>query len=151
MRNKNAKVSDPNTFITSSGDTEHIEYAPKVMPDGSIELVVSGKTNIDEYINAQRETTDMAYIITQLGLGNTDVLNQKTPNYGDFTEMPKTFAEALQMKIDAEKAFYELPLDVRNKFENDFNRFFATAGSKEWYEKITPPDIEEKGEAEPTE
>ena len=151
MRNKNAKVSDPNTFITSSGDTEHIEYAPKVMPDGSIELVVSGKTNIDEYINAQRETTDMAYIITQLGLGNTDVLNQKTPNYGDFTEMPKTFAEALQMKIDAEKAFYELPLDVRNKFENDFNRFFATAGTKEWYEKITPPDIEEKGEDEPTE
>ena len=151
MRNKNAKVSDPNSFVTCSGDTEHIEYAPKVMSDGSIELVVSGKTNIDEYINAQRDSTDMAYIITQIGLGNKEVLNQKTPNYGDFTEMPKTFAEALQLKIDAEEAFYDLPLDVRNKFENDFNRFFATAGTQEWYEKINPPQVEEKGEVESTE
>lgn len=136
MRNKNAKVSDPNKFFTCEGEEYKIEYSPHVMPDGTIELEVSGRINIKEYINSQREQTDMSYIMKQIALGNTAVLNESAGMYGDFTGMPKSYAEALQLRIDAENSFYKLPVDVRNKFENDFNRYFATAGSDEWFEKL---------------
>lgn len=156
MRNKFARVSDPAEFVTYEGETEHIEYSPKVMKDGTIELVESGKTDINAYINAQKDTTDMAYIIAQLTAGNTDVINARKPMFGDFTEMPKTYAEALQLRIDAEKSFYALPLDVRSKFDNDFNQYFATAGSDEWMKKLgvdlkDEVNLEKKGEADSTE
>ena len=46
--------------------------------------------------------------------------------------MPKTMTDVLQLHIDAEKAFLQLPLDVRSQFGNDVNRWIATAGSDEW-------------------
>lgn len=150
MRNKNAKVSDPNTFVTGSGDKFRIEYSPKVMPDGTIELLESGKIDIDAYINSQRDQTDMAYILKQLALGNNSVLQQGSAMFGDFTDpdLPKTYAEALQLRIDAEKSFYNLPVDVRAKFENDFNRYFAQAGTEDWFVKLGINKTEEK-ESEP--
>lgn len=153
MRNKFAKVSDPNTFFTSPGETEHIEYSPKVLPNGIIELQPSGKTDINAFIEAQRESTDISYIIAQINAGNLDVLNQAKPLFGDFTEMPKTYAEALQLRIDAEKSFYSLPVEVRNKFDNDFNQYFASAGTEEWFSKVAPvmPADEKTEEGEVTE
>ena len=150
MRNKNAKVSDPNSFLTPEGSEIKIEYSPKVMPDGTIQLVESGKYNINDKIQSYADSTDMSYILKQLALGNADVLNVKQGSFGDFTDMPKTYAEALQLKIDAEKSFYQLSPDVRNKFENDFNRYFATAGSDEWYEKLGIVD-QKGGEQAPAE
>lgn len=151
MRNKNAKVSDPNKFVTDPGEKFRIEYSPKVMPDGTIELQESGKIDIDAFINSQRDQTDMAYILKQLSLGNTNVIQKGSPMFGDFTDpdLPKTYAEALQLQIDAAKSFYMLPVDVRAKFENDFNRYFAQAGTDEWFDKLGLKKTEEK-ESEPT-
>lgn len=148
MRNKNAKVSDPNSFITDPGEKFKIEYSPKVLPDGTIELKESGKINIDEYINAQRDQTDMAYILKQLAIGNTSVLQQGSGMFGDFTDpdLPKTYAEALQLQIDAAKSFYQLPVDVRAKFDNDFNRYFASAGTDDWFYKLGIKNNAEKEE-----
>ena len=92
MRNKNAKIPDPNKIFTYPGETEHIDYASKVLPDGRIELTESGRWNIDEYINSFRDTCDMHYILQQLKLGNLEVINQKKPMYGDFTQAPKSYA-----------------------------------------------------------
>ena len=59
MRNKNAKVSDPNKFETCPGDKYHIVYEPLVNPDGTISLVESGKEDIQAIIDSYREQTDM--------------------------------------------------------------------------------------------
>lgn len=136
MRNKNAKVIDPNSIYSCPGEEFHIEYSPKVMPDGTIQLVESGKTDINEYINSFAEQCDMQLILKKLALGDTSVLSSKTPFYGDFTEAPKSYAEALQLIIDAEKEFYKLPLDKRNEFDNDYHQWFAQAGSEEWFKKM---------------
>lgn len=136
MRNKYAKVSDPTTFFTDPGNPIHEEFSPKVMPDGTIKLIKSGETNTDEYIESFRDTTDMSFILSRLALGDTSVLNPKIPFYGDFTQAPKNYAEALQLMIDGEKQFMQLPLDVRNSFDNDFRQWFAQAGNKEWFEKM---------------
>lgn len=136
MRNKFAKVSDPNKFETCSGDRYHITYEPVVNPDGTISLVENGKEDIQAKIDSYREKTDIAYIIKRLEMGDTSVLNQNNPMYGDFTDMPKSYAEVLQLVIDAENSFYKLPLDTRNKFDNDYKQWLAQAGSLEWSERM---------------
>lgn len=130
-------VSDPGSYITCPGSEEHVIYSPKVNPDGTFSLVESGRESIKDKINSFREQTDIAYIIKRIQLGDTSVLRTDGV-YGDFTQMPKTFAEALQLQIDGEKQFMSLPLDVRNAFDNDFRKWFATAGSDDWMVKMQP-------------
>ena len=136
MRNKNAKVSDPNSFVTDPGSPEHIIYRPEVQKDGTVVLTESGRENIQDKIQSYASQTDMAWILTQLSLGNTKVLTDKTPMYGDFTQMPKTPAEVLQLYHKGQAAFNELSAEVKAKFDNDFLKWFAAAGTPSWIEKM---------------
>lgn len=138
MRNKFAKVSDPNKFVTDPGSPIHKLYSSKVLPNGQIDLIESGEEDIQEMIDSYRETTDMSFILHQLMLGDNSVVNVRSgAMYGDFTTAPQTLAEAQQMLIDGEQAFYQLPLDVRNKFDNDWLKWRMTAGSEDWIKNMS--------------
>lgn len=134
MRNKNARVPDPNSFVSNPGDRFHIEYSAEVQKDGTINLVECGKTDIQEYIQSFKDKTDMAYILKMLALGDTSVLSAKIPFYGDFTECPSTMIEWQQRLLDGKRAFESLPLDVRNTYDHDLNKFLADLGSDHWRE-----------------
>lgn len=151
MRNKNAKVSNPNDFFTAPGSPDRILYSAKVLPNGIIDVVESGKESLQDKIESFRSQTDMAYILKQIALGNNDVLVHSVGQYGDFTEMPKSMAEAMQLQIDAEKEFYKLDLETRGKFNNDFRQWLVSAGTPDWIDKMGIIDQvnkeDEKGEA----
>lgn len=136
MRNEKARVSDPKDFVTNPGNDEKVIYSSKVLDDGSIILTPSGKQNVKEYINSFVDQTDIAYIIRQLQLGDTSVLNSRTPMYDDFTGAPKDLRQAMQIMLDGERAFYDLPLDTRQKFDNDFRKWLVSAGSDDWAVKM---------------
>lgn len=137
MRNPNSVVSDPNSFISNPGDQFHVNYSPRVLDSGEIKLVESGKDDIKQKINSFRDSTDMSFILQRLAVGDTSVLNQRPGMFGDFTQMPTTYAEALQLVIDGRREFDALPLDVKNSFNNDFRQFLASAGTPEWHEKLS--------------
>lgn len=137
MRHPRASVSDPNSFVSSSGDSFHIRYSPRVLETGEIKLVESGKDDIKAMINSFRDSCDMSFILQRLAVGDTSVLNQRVGMFGDFTQMPTTYAEALQLVIDARREFNALPLDVKNSFNNDYRQFLASAGTPEWEEKLS--------------
>ncbi len=118
--------------MTSSGDEYHIVYSSVIKDDGTIDLVPSARDRIQDYINSFVPQTDMHYILAQLKNGNTTVINRRPMMYGDFTDAPKSYAQALQMVIDGRATFDALPLSVRNKFDNSFEKWFATAGSPDW-------------------
>lgn len=124
--------------MTSSGDEYHIVYSSVINDDGTIDLVPSAKDSIQEYINSFAAQTDMHYILAQLKNGNTSVINRAPMMYGDFTDAPKSYAQALQMVIDGRATFDALPLSVRNKFDNSFEKWFATAGSADWLSAMSP-------------
>lgn len=124
--------------MTSSGDEYHIVYSSVLNEDGTIDLVPTAKDNIQEFINSFAAQTDMHYIIAQLKNGNTSVINRRPMMYGDFTDAPRSYAQALQMVIDGRATFDSLPLSVRNKFDNSFEKWFATAGSPDWLSAMSP-------------
>lgn len=143
MRHPSASVRDPNTFVSSSGDTFHLRFSPRVLENGEIKLVESGKDDIKAMINSFRASTDMSFILQRLAVGDSSVLSQRPGIFGDFTQMPTTYAEALQLVIDGRREFDFLPLDVKNSFNNDFRQFLASAGTPEWAEKLSSlrPDV----------
>lgn len=148
MRNKNAKVSDPNSFVSDPGDRIHKIYAPRVNPDGTIDLVEAGQEDLQALYDSYRDQCDMAFIVNRLMMGDLSVLSQKEPFYADLTQFPKTYAEALQLVIDAEANFLKLPLDVRQQFDNDYRQWFAQAGSETWYNKMDSVLIKEESPKE---
>ncbi len=110
-------------------------YGKKVMDDGTIKVVETGKTNIYEKIQASKDETLVYNILDRFKAGDVSVLNQRQGTYGDFTEMPKTLAEAQQTLIDAENYFYSLPLDVRKEFNHSVSEFLHCAGDGKLAEK----------------
>lgn len=134
MRNKNAKVSDPNKFVTNPGSDIHELYEGKLLPNGEIRLVPCGKESISEKINSYAKFTDIKYIMNRLEQGDTSVVRApEKAMYGDFTKVPKSLADALQLMINAESRFNELPLDIRNKFNNSYLAWMQSAGSDVWF------------------
>lgn len=126
-----------NSIVSNPGSEIHIIYSPVVTENGNFELVESGKENIHDYIQSQASNTDMSYIISRMAVGDMSVLVDGA-TYGDFTSVPDSLAGVLQLQIDSNNLFNKLPLEVREKFDYDPNKFFAQSGSNEWLEKLSP-------------
>lgn len=130
---------DPKEFISNSGSPIHVLYSAKVEKDGTVVLEKVGEENTDEMIQAAKASTDIETIISYFNqTGDETVLNRYSKNYGDFTKIPKTLAEFLQLRIDSENFFNALPAEIKQQFDNDSNKFFAQAGEESWYKKIEP-------------
>lgn len=133
MRNPNARV--PLEFEpTCSGDRYHIDYQP-IIEDGCIQLVEAGRTDIQAVIDSYADSCDMSLILQRLSIGDTSVLNSKTPMFGDFTAFPSTLAGILNLKLEAQRVFDKLDPAVRDQF-SDFNDWLASSGSQEWLTKM---------------
>lgn len=139
-----------NKIVSNPGSRIHIIYAPEVQDDGTVILIESGKEDTDEYIDSFREETEISTVIKKFLAGDVSVINQKQGFYADVTNMPKTYAEMLQLRIDSKKAYDNLPTNVKEQFDNDEFKFFATAGSEDWFKKLgvveEVKENEEKGE-----
>ena len=131
-------------FACNPGSPLHVVYKPSVKKDGEILLEEAGVENTDEMIEAAADSCDIHHVIARYRGGDINALNVRDGMYGDFTEMPKTYAEMLQLQINAKEAFYAMSPDVRRKFDDDVNKFLASAGSDEWIEKLTPVQPDEK-------
>ncbi len=103
---------------------------------GQVELKEDGTENIYDFIQSFAESTDIHAILRRFENGEVDVLEKVQGFYGDVTEMPKTYAEALQRIADSEKVFMSLPVDVRGKFGHSFSEFLAASNDADFLERL---------------
>lgn len=137
MRNKHARVPDPNKIFSNPGSRFQTRYNATVdKKTGLVSLEPCGKIDIQEFINSFRETTDMSYIVRELRRGNLSVLDQRTAFYGDFTSAPKDLMDFQQRVLDGQHAFYQLPVEVRSKYNNNMWLWMNDAGSVKWLETM---------------
>lgn len=133
---KKTKI-DPNIYSTCAGSRKKKRYAP--FYDGkSLTLVEDGEIDIQEQYNERARTCDMNFIISRLKQGDYSALNGKKPFYADFHNLPTNFREVLDIGLNAERIFNDLPLTVRQQFDHDYRRFVSTAGSREWNSIMYP-------------
>lgn len=126
-------------------------YSPKYNDTGVLYLEPSGQHDLYGEIQSHRDSVDIHVLLARYRNGDESALERIQGAYGDFTSMPKTFAEALNTMIAAEQYFKSLPVDVRAKFGHDFNQFIATMDTPSWYSDVglvppgPPPGAEGSG------
>ena len=101
-------------------------YAPRFDDNGVMELVENGRENLYEFIQSHKESTDIHVLLDRYQRGDESVLSRRQGLYGDFTQMPNTYAEALNAMISAENYFNGLPVETRAKFGHSFQQFLAS-------------------------
>ena len=112
-------------FVTCPGDPMHPVRHGIIKDDGTIELVVDRLEDTDAIIDSYRASTDINNILARISAGEIGLLNEKNGFYGDVTEFPKTYAEMLDLMHRGEEFFNKLPVEIKEKYNNDFNQFFA--------------------------
>ena len=103
---------------------------------GQVELKEDGTEDTYAYIQSFAESTDIHSILRRYQNGEVDVLEKIQGFYGDITEMPRTYAEALQRIADSEKVFMSLPVDVRAKFGHSFSEFLAASQDSDFLDRL---------------
>ncbi len=111
-------------------------YAGSYNERGQVVLREDGTENLYDLIQSFAESTDIHAIMRRFENGEVDVLEKVQGFYGDVTDMPKTYAEALQRIADSEKVFMSLPVDVRAKFGHSFSEFLAASNDADFLERL---------------
>ena len=111
-------------------------YSGRYNERGQVELTPDGTDNIYEFIQSFAESTDIHTILRRYQNGEADVLSKVQGVYADITEMPQTYAEALQRISDSEKIFMSLPVETRAKFGHSFSEFLAASQDDDLLDKL---------------
>lgn len=123
-------------FVCNSGSGLVQQYAPKVNDDGTITLVEDGVFDLYAQIQADAEANSIPAILKRFENGDPSGFSGQ-PMYGDFTELPKTYAEFLQAQINADRIWDQLAPSIKEKFDNNKDLFFVTSGTDEWMSKVS--------------
>ena len=117
---------DPHDRVTAnSGSRLRILYQAQLDDEGRIDLVECGTEDLYAQIQSHADSVDIHTILRQFEAGDTEALMRRQGTFGDFTEMPKTYAEMLNAVIAGEQKFMELPVEVRARFGHSFQQWLA--------------------------
>lgn len=109
-------ASDPGTPL-------HTLLKPKFSDDGNYTLVPAGEVSVYDEIQSHAESCDINILMKRYLNGDATALSRAQGAYFDASSMPRTYAEMLNMVLDAENAFNALPVDERAKFDHSFEKW----------------------------
>lgn len=132
----NTQYDDRARVYTNPGNPIKQLYTGSYNDRGQVELKEDGVEDLYSFIQSFAESTDIHVILKRYQNGEVDVLEKVQGFYGDITEMPQTYAEALQRIADSEKVFMSLPVDVRAKFGHSFSEFLAASQDADFLERL---------------
>lgn len=119
-------------FASNPGKRFKEQFHGRVEEDGSITLVSDGFIDTQEVLRKDSVGASVPEIIDRALKGDVSVFRNDEGFYGDVVGMPKTYADILNTVNDARYKFEHLDVEIRNKFNNSFEQWFATYGTEEW-------------------
>lgn len=134
----------PARFYSEPGTRIKTIYGPKFDDRGVMYLTELGKHNLYAEIQSHAQSVDIHVLLALYHNGDKEALSRVQGAYGDFTEMPTTFAEALNAMIGAEQYFNSLPVEVKDRFGQSFHRFMVALDSPDFVSNMgLKPDVPE--------
>lgn len=131
------------TSPTGNGHEPKYEY--KVTDEGR-ELVKTGETDVYALIQSRLDETKIENIIKRATYDPTALGSQDWQASGtmtDISDAPTNYHEWYGRIKDAEDEFDKLPIEVKNKWDNDVEKYIMAYGTQEWADKM---GIKEKSE-----
>lgn len=106
---------------------------------GRRELRKVGEVDLYAQIQSYKDSVDINVLLQRFARGDESALSKIQGVYGDFTQMPKTYAELAQRVIDAENIFNHLPIETRREFNFSPSEFFSSIGTDKWNSIFAEP------------
>lgn len=110
------------------GSPVRVLYSPKFDDKGVMDLVETGRENLYEFIQSHKESCDIHVILERFARGDVGAIERVQGVYGDFSNVPKSYADMLNLVHSAEDAFSRLPVDERAKYGHSFERWLTEFG-----------------------
>lgn len=134
FRNKYEKhdhvYSDP-------GSPVKIEYQLRIV-DNSEEIVETGKSNLYEYIQSHADSVDITKILERCAMiQDYSMLNRMPAAFMDVSEMPSNLAEAYANVKDAQNFFDRMPIEIKEKYQNNFVEFISDIGTDRFNKNVS--------------
>lgn len=128
-------LSNRERKYANAGSPVKTIYKPVFDKNGVMELEEAGEENLYDYIQSFRDSVDIHVILKRFANGEVDVLNRVQGAYGDFTVMPRTYAELLNRVNEGRQFFESLPVETREKFNHSFEQFMASMDAPDFLER----------------
>lgn len=122
--NKSKKLD----FVSNCGERFITTYEYDVI-DGIKTLVPVGETDIQAEIDSFSASQDINNIITRFVNGDMSAVNPNSGTYGDFTDVPTTYAELFSRVQQCKNVFDKMPVELRDKFDNSYEKFWTDFGT----------------------
>lgn len=121
-----------------TGNGREPEYEYKVTDEGR-ELVKTGEKDVYALIQSHLDETKIENIIKRATydpgiLGNQNWQTGEVMT--DISDAPTNYHEWYGRIKDAEAEFDKLPIEIKNKWDNDVEKYIMAYGTKEWADKM---------------
>lgn len=128
FKNVYTSMMSDELVVSNAGSMTRPNYKPMYLENGSYTLVEDGIIHSYEDIQAWKATCDMSTIIERyIRTGDSSILNQRAGFYADVTQLPTNYAELANTLQNADFFFNALPAEVKQQFDFNPAKFFATA------------------------
>lgn len=130
MKFRNQFTNDSDVFVSVAGSKIVAEYGLVTSDDGITSVGVVGEKNLDSIIQSNKDTGNVALLVAKYNAGDTEALNKARGVYGDFRNMPTTYAEMVSRLNECRAVFEALPVDIKEQFDNNPDVFWCQYGSE---------------------
>lgn len=125
----------PKRAPNDPGNIMEPQYKERYDENGNAYLEQVGEINTYEKIQSYKDEVDPMSILARYAAGDTTVM--ANPGwYIDTSKLPENYIEWRNLMNEQKEKFETLPLEIRNRFGNNFDSWAATAGEPEWLEKM---------------
>lgn len=121
-----SRSSPREIFFTNRPTGIGIEYVEKIDDNGVRYLAESGKKDLNAFVQASLAGTLIYNIMNRYALGDVGVLEKVRSFCGDVSRVPLSLADAVNMMDDVSKRFTDLPVEVKQLFNNSAVEFSSS-------------------------
>lgn len=123
--------SDRERIPSKTGKPVRPQYSAYYDKNGTLELEVVGEENIYEQIQSHRDSVDIHLLLKRFTqTGDSSLFQRAQGFYGDYSEMPKTYQEVLNMDIQTRQFFDLLPVSIKNVYNDSYSEFLVHLGDE---------------------
>lgn len=113
---------------TPEGSEIHINYG-WTYEDGELVFVEKDKVPLYAQIQAERDMCELSSILARYENGDDTALNKVNGMYLDIVDMPTNYAELYTAVSKANDIFYNMPTEIKEKYDNNAAMFWKNYGS----------------------
>lgn len=126
--------------FSNSGVSEKVLYGSQFDSGGVMMLVEKGKVNLYEEIQSHKDGVDIYVLLSRYQNGDSSALSKVQGVYGDFSNVPVSFADMLNIINDGRTSFDALPVEVKARFNHSFEEFLVASNSPDFAQRLGVSD-----------